>query len=458
MSEDDHRDGPRAGSMQRSFDRQVVIVGGGIVIILALLAWLPDFTPSGAHGLISDRAHARIVAMTPSTDQAPPIAGVEFVDGALAGEAVDAQVEGPSGQLQLPDYAVGDEVIVAIDTDPAGGVTYAVLDRWRLPLLRNLVGAFAIVTILVAGWRGIRALVSLALTLVLALKVLIPALLAGSNPVVLAITLGTLITIGTLVLTQGLTRQVVAAVLGTIIGLLVTGVLAVVVTAAARFTVAQGSEQIVFLQQLTEGRIDLSGLLLAAVIFGGLGVLNDVAISQAATVDELIDLDPSLGRRELYRRTMNVGTAHLAATINTLVFAYLGAALPLLVLLAIQVTSFNLSVNEETIAVEVVRTIVGSIGILLAVPATTAIAVWLATRRPKPIRRRRPSAALAAEAGAAGLASSVDREVEPDVVEAPVHVVEAPVHVVEAPVVDRAEAPVIEPPIVDPAEAQVVEE
>jgi uncharacterized membrane protein len=90
-------------------------------------------------------------------------------------------------------------------------------------------------------------------------------------------------------------------------------------------------------------------------------------------------------RSELYRRTMNVGTAHLAATVNTLVFAYLGAALPLLVLLAIQIASFSLSVNEEIIAVEVVRTIVGSIGILLAVPATTAIAVWLAGRR----RRRR---------------------------------------------------------------------
>jgi uncharacterized membrane protein len=372
---------PPARSMQRSFDRQFVIVGGGILMILALLAWLPDITPPGAHGLISDRAHARIVTMTPSTDESPPIAGVEFVDGSRAGEAVDAQVEGPSGQLQLPDYAVGDEVIVAIDTDPDGNVTFAVLDRWRLPLLRNLVGAFAIVTILVAGWRGIRALVALALTLVLALKVLIPALLAGWNPVVLAITLGTLITIGTLVLTQGLNRQTVAAVLGTIIGLLATGVLAVVVTQAARFTVAQGSEQIVYLQQLTEGRIDLSGLLLAAVIFGGLGVLNDVAISQAATVDELLDLDPTLGRAELYRRTMNVGTAHLAATVNTLVFAYLGAALPLLVLL----------VNEETIAVEVVRTIVGSIGILLAVPATTAIAVWLATRPRRTPRRRRPA-------------------------------------------------------------------
>jgi uncharacterized membrane protein len=382
--------GARSTSMERSFDRQVVIVGGGIVLILALLAFLPDITPPGSQGLISDRVHARIVTITPATDESPPIAGVEFVDGAQAGQAVDAQVEGPSGQLQLPDYAVGDEVIVAADTDPDGNVTYAVLDRWRLPLLRNLVGGFAIVTILVAGWRGIRALVALALTLVVALKVLIPALLAGWNPVVLAITLGTLITIATLLLTQGVNRQTVAAVLGTVIGLLVTGILAVVVTAAARFTVAQGSEQIVFLQQLTEGRIDLSGLLLAAVIFGGLGVLNDVAISQAATVDELLDLDPTLSRTELYRRTMNVGTAHLAATVNTLVFAYLGAALPLLVVLALQVASFNLTVNEETIAVEVVRTIVGSIGILLAVPATTAIAVWLATRaRRAPVVRRR---------------------------------------------------------------------
>jgi uncharacterized membrane protein len=368
------------GSMLRSFDRQFVIVAGGILLILALLAWLPDVTPSTAQGLISDRAHGRITAMIPATDQDPPIAGVDILDGPRAGQVVQAHVEGPSGQLQLPDYAAGDEVIVAIDTDPDGVLSYAVLDRWRLPLLRNLVGALAIVTILVAGWRGIRALVSLALTLVLALKVLIPALLAGANPVVLAISLGTVITIGTLVLTQGLNRQTLAAVLGTVIGLLATGVLAVIVTEAARFTVAQGSEHIVFLEQLTQGRIDLSGLLLAAVIFGGLGVLNDVAISQAATVDELREVDPSMGRAELYRRTMNVGTAHLAATVNTLVFAYLGAALPLLVVLAVQVESFSLTVNEEIIAVEVVRTIVGSIGVLLAVPATTAIAVWLAGR------------------------------------------------------------------------------
>jgi uncharacterized membrane protein len=361
-------------------DRQVMIIGAGVFLILALLAFIPDVSPSGAHGLVSERAHARIESITPATDQSPPLAEIVFVDGSRAGQRAEAQVEGPSGQLQLPDYQAGDEVLAALDTDPDGNQTTAVVDRWRLPVLEYLVGAFAIVTIIVAGWRGIRALVSLALTLVLAVKLLIPLLLAGWNPVGLAICLGTLITIASLLLTQGFTRATLAAVLGTAIALAATGVLAVITTQAARFTTAQGSEQIVYLQQLAGDRLDLSGLLLAAVIFGGLGVLNDVAISQAATVEELHAVSPTMSRRELYTRTMNVGIAHLAATVNTLVFAYLGAALPLLVLLALQIESVGLSVNEEIVAVEVVRTIVGSIGILLAVPITTAIACWLAVR------------------------------------------------------------------------------
>jgi uncharacterized membrane protein len=361
-------------------DRHVMVIGGGILLILALLAFIPDVTPSGSEDLVSERAHAKVESVTPATEESAPLAEIVFVDGARAGQRAEAQVEGPSGQLQLPDYKPGDEVIAAIDTDPDGNVTTAVIDRWRLPVLEWLVGGFAIVTILVAGWRGIRALVSLALTLVLAVKLLIPLLLAGWNPVGLAICLGTLITIASLLLTQGFTRATLAAVLGTAIGLAATGILAVITTEAARFTIAQGSEHMIYLQQLAGDRIDLSGLLLAAVIFGGLGVLNDVAISQAATVDELHSISPSMGRGELFSRTMNVGIAHLAATVNTLVFAYLGAALPLLVLLALQIESVGLSVNEEIVAVEIVRTLVGSIGILLAVPITTAIAAWLAGR------------------------------------------------------------------------------
>jgi uncharacterized membrane protein len=349
----------------------------GVLIVGALLAFPLDLAPK-VHGVqVSERAHARIEAVSPPTDTAPALARIVVLEGPRTGQQAQATIEGPSGQLQLPDYGVGDEVVVAIDRDPDGVETAAVVDRWRLPLLGGLVGAFAIVTIAVAGWRGVRSLVALSLTLVLTMQLLIPLLLAGWSPVALAIGFGILISIATLLLTQGPTRATLAAILGTAAGLLVTGVLAAATTTIARFTVAQGSEQVVALHQLGGGRIDLSGLLLAAVIFGGLGVLIDTAVSQAVTVEELADVDPGLSRGELYSRTMRVGVAHLGATINTLVFAYLGTALPLLVLLALQIQNFSATLSEEVIAVEIVRTIVGSIGVLSAVPFTTAIAAWL---------------------------------------------------------------------------------
>ncbi len=359
-------------------DRHIVVAGVGFLLVLALLAFPLDLGPRPASQVVSERAHARIEAVTPATDVAPPLARIVFLEGRRAGQHADAQVEGPSGQLQLPDYRVGDEVVAAIDVQPDGTEAVAVVDRWRLPLLQGLVGAFALVTVAVAGWRGLRSLVSLALTLVLTMQLLIPLLLAGWSPVGLAVGFGILVTVATLLLTQGLSRSTIAAILGTAIGLAITGVLAFAITTLARFTVAQGSEQVVSLQQLGGDRIDLSGLLLAAVIFGGLGVLNDVAVSQAVTVEELNDLDPALSKGQLYARTMRVGVAHLGATINTLVFAYLGTALPLLVLLALQIQNLNVTLSEEVIAVEIVRTVVGSIGILCAVPFATAIAAWLA--------------------------------------------------------------------------------
>ncbi len=376
---------PRAGhgtqrvAGRRRTDREIVLFALGLLAVAAILVLLPDLSPAAAKGLVSERVHARISDLPPAADQQAPQAVVEFLEGPRRGESETADLEGPSGQLQLPDYRVGDEVVVAIDEQPDGTKTFSVIDRWRLPLVGGLAAVFALITIAVAGWRGVRSLVALALSLVLAIRVLIPLLLTGANPLVLAIGLGAAVTVVSFVLTQGLTRTTAAAIAGTLAGLLITGVLAAVVTTLARFTAAQGSEQVLAISQLAGKTIDLSGLLLAAVVFGGLGVLNDVAISQAATVEELHSVDPTLGRRALYRRTMNVGIAHLAATVNTLVFAYLGSALPLLVLFSIQVRGLGFPLNEEVIAVEVVRTLVGSIGIVLTVPITTAIAVRILT-------------------------------------------------------------------------------
>ncbi|MFI5261564.1 MAG: YibE/F family protein [Candidatus Limnocylindrales bacterium] len=370
---------PAPADARASSDRHIIVFGLGVLIVAVLAVLLPDLTPPAGLGVVSDQAHGVIVTVTPPTGPQGPTATVRFLDGPQAGQTVAATVEGPSGALQLPDYRVGDEVLVAIDHLPDGSTQVSVVDRWRLPLLGGLLALFAVVTVAVAGWRGLRALVSLALTLVLAIRVLIPLLLSGWSPVGLAIGLGIVITIVSFMLTQGFSRMTVAAILGTSIGLGVTGLLAVVVTGLAQFTPAQGSETVIYLQQLVSDKIDLSGLLLAAVIFGALGVLNDVAIGQAATVEELAQTDPTLSRRQLYRRAMNVGIAHLAATVNTLVFAYLGTALPLLVLLSLELQQFSLSVSQELLAVEIVRAVVGSIGILAAVPATTAIAAWWRT-------------------------------------------------------------------------------
>jgi uncharacterized membrane protein len=361
----------------RDLDRHVVAIGIGLLIIGAILWLVPAIPLDQTAGITSDEAHARIESIVPSTDQAPPSATIEFIGGERAGQRATADIEGPSGQLLLPDYRVGDEVLVAIDHAPDGSVTISVLDLWRLPVLQLLAAVLGLLAAMVAGFRGLRALVTLAMTVVVTIKILIPLLLLGWNPVLLAVGIGVAVTTLGLLLTQGISRTTLAAIGGTTVSLALTGVLAQVAAAAARFTPAQGSEHVVYLQQLLGDRIDLGGLLLAAVIFGSLGVLNDVAVGQAATVSELRDLGPGISQREVFQRTMNVGVAHLTATLNTLIFAYLGFALPLLVLLSLQVSTIGLSINEEIIAVEIVRTIVGSIGILLAVPITTAIATAL---------------------------------------------------------------------------------
>jgi len=388
-------------------DRNIVVFGLGVLFCALLIAVLPDLAPAQS-GLISDRAHGRIATVSPGDISQAPQATVLILDGDRRGDTITATLESPTSQAAIPDYAPGDEVLVAIDLQPDGTVTYSVIDRWRAPILLAIVGMLALLTIVIAGWRGLRALTSLAITVVVVVRLLIPLLLSGYSPVLLAVALGILITVLSLLLTQGLSRATAAAVLGTAIGLVVTGVLALIVSTAAQFTSAQGSEEVAVIAQIAGGTIDLSGLLLAAVIFGGLGVLNDVAITQAVTIDEFRSIDPTMPRRDLYRRAMSVGTAHLAATVNTLVFAYLGSALPVIVLLALQIHRLDLAVNDEHIAVEVVRTVVGAIGVLSAVPLTTAIAAWWAGAPSHPAAAPRRVMALPVSEMAGALAGGGD--------------------------------------------------
>lgn len=356
----------------------------GAALLLIVFVLVPDITPRPTGLPPVQLVRGRIVEVLPEVDPSIPNVRIEVVQGIeggpATGEIVEGFLQGPTGLEARPDFDVGDEVIVNISTDPDFGFV-AVNDRYRVPTLTLLLGLFAVAVTVVGGWRGVRSLIALALTLAVIVRLVVPMILAGWDPAWVAIGAATGVTVATFLLTEGARRQTVAAALGTAISLTLVAVLAAIFDALSRFTPLRGSESAGFLIQLGGTDLDLGGLVLAAVIFGALGVLDDVTVTQAATVQELYESDPRVSRLTLAGRAMNVGRSHIAATVNTLVLAYVGASLPLIVLFAAGRQDPLLVVSGEVVAVEVVRALVGSIGIVAAVPITTAIAVALMGRR-----------------------------------------------------------------------------
>jgi uncharacterized membrane protein len=357
---------------------RALVVGG---VILAAILWLvPDLTPPPTQQVPVELLHGRISEFLTSDDTTAPDVRLLVIDGAHAGETMDGYLQGPSGQEELPRYQIGDEVVVSASLEP-DSTFIAVSDLYRVPALGLLLGLFAFAVTVVGGWRGVRSLIALALTLVVIVRLVVPLILAGYSPMWVAIIAATGVTVVTFLLTEGARPSTLAAALGTFISLALVALLAVLFDELARFTPLRGSEDATFLQAIGLGDIDIGGIVLAAIIFGALGILDDVTVTQAATVAELHQTDPLAGRTLLARRAMNVGRSHIAATVNTLVLAYVGASLPLIVLFAAGRQDPFLTASAEVVAVEVVRALVGSIGIVAAVPLTTAIAVLLVGRR-----------------------------------------------------------------------------
>lgn len=373
------RDVPFAGLRRNA---RALAVGVGLLLALFLL--VPDITPRASGLPPVQLVRGRIVEFIEAPEPTMPDVRIEVTqgieDGPATGDIVEGFLQGPNGLEARPEFLVGDEVIVNISTDPVAGFV-AVNDRYRIPTLALLLGLFAVAVTVVGGWRGIRSLIALALTLAVIVKLVVPLILAGWDPAMVAIAAASGVTVVTFLLTEGARRQTVAAALGTAISLSMVAVLASIFDALSRFSPLRGSESAGFLISLGGSDLDLGGLVLAAVIFGALGVLDDVTVTQAATVQELYESDTSIGRMKLAGRAMNVGRSHIAATVNTLVLAYVGASLPLIVLFAAGRQDPMLVVSGEVVAVEVVRALVGSIGIVAAVPITTAIAVGLIGRR-----------------------------------------------------------------------------
>jgi uncharacterized membrane protein len=274
-------------------------------------------------------------------------------------------------ESQIPD--VGDRIVVSKNPQFTTG-TYIYLEPYRLPHLGLLAGFFAALVLLIARWRGVTALAGLAASGVIIFGFIAPQLLSGRNPVLVSISGALLIVLASMGLTHGFSRRTATAIAAVLFTLLLTiglGALAVEGLKLLGF----GSEAAVHLRLSTLPLQDISGLLLAAIIIGTLGVVDDVAITQVTVVQELARAKKELSMRELFVRASNVGREHIAAVVNTLVLAYVGASLPLFILLyANQIQPAWVLLNSETIAEEIVRTLVGSIGLVLAVPIATLFA------------------------------------------------------------------------------------
>jgi uncharacterized membrane protein len=304
---------------------------------------------------------------------------LEILSGQRAGRAVTVDYGTQSFGASVVLYRPDDRVQVMRVARADGSDTYFITEpnRW-LPLITLLL-LFVVVIIAVSRWKGVRSLLGLGVSLYVITQFILPLILAGYPPMLVSIVGAFALLAVTQYLIYGWSMKTHAAVLGILISLIITGVLATIFVDATRLT-GFGTEEVGFLQ--TSGvPIDPRGLLLAGILIGALGVLDDITISQASSVFELSSANPAFGVRELYRRAMNIGQDHIASTVNTLVLAYVGASLPMLLLFAIYPQPFGQIINREFVTEEVVRTLVGSLGLVVAVPITTVLAGFLTGRK-----------------------------------------------------------------------------
>ncbi|MFC8869864.1 YibE/F family protein [Streptomyces sp. NPDC057148] len=266
----------------------------------------------------------------------------------------------------------GQKVVVAYEPSAPEDLQYSVTDINRRVPMALLAGIFALAVVVVGRLRGLMALISLAVSFLLLNFFMLPAILQGSNPLLVAVIGSSAIMLIALYLCHGLSARTSVAVLGTLISLVLIGVLGSLFIGWAALT--GNTDDNTGLIHGLYPTIDMSGLLLAGVIIGSLGVLDDVTVTQTSAVWELHEANPALGRRGLYRAGIRIGRDHIASVVNTLVLAYAGAALPLLLLFSIAQSGVGTVANSELVAEEIVRTLVGSIGLVASVPVTTALA------------------------------------------------------------------------------------
>lgn len=294
---------------------------------------------------------------------------VEILEGEKKGELIEIE----NDYLELEE---GDIFFMNYLITIQGQELYSVHDVDRRPPLFAFVALFIGVIIFFGGWQGVRSLLTLLLSFAVIVYLLLPALLAGYSPVLMSILVASGLLFIAIYFTHGFNKESTSAFIGTVIAVAFTGLLAF---CAVKLCQLSGfvSDESVYLNFDTGGTLNIQGLLLGAIIIGVLGVLDDIAITQATVVREIYGSAPHLSKKEIYKKAIRVGKEHVGALVNTLALAYAGASLPLLLLFFVGDKNLLFLLNQEVFATEIVRTIVGSIGLILTVPITTYLSVLL---------------------------------------------------------------------------------
>ena len=378
-----------------------VLVPVALVTLVGLwLTWPSDTPRSGVdigfgqrpvHGEVLAASSAPCSSASTSIDGARTDgASIGGADGAKKCISLDVQLangESPGVTIQqvLPDepstprFTVGDQIVLAYTGgDPTDPGAYQIQDFQRGVSMLWLVALFAAAVLLLGRWKGLASLAALGFSFLVLAVYLFPAILNGADPVIVAVLAAGVIMFGVLYLTHGFCAQTSSAVLGTVLSLGLIGVLGTAFSAATQLT-GLDDDTANLISVLGQG-IDARGLLLAGMIIGALGVLDDVTVTQTSAVWELRRANPALGARALYTAALRIGRDHISSAVNTLALAYAGAALPVLLAFSLSGQSFGTLITAQNVAQEVVRTLVGSIGLVAAVPITTAIAAVVVTR------------------------------------------------------------------------------
>jgi uncharacterized membrane protein len=293
---------------------------------------------------------------------------IQVLDGPKEGQTLTIEDE----HLEL---GIGDKFYFNHNIYIDGTESYFVTNIDRRDALLFFVLLFMATIVVFGGWQGVRSLIALGGSFLAIFYVLLPGLVAGYNPLLLSMLVASGVLFAAIFFTHGFNRESCVAYGGTMLAVFITSVLAIVAVLETSLT-GFVSDESVFLNFATDGTLDFTGLLLGAIIIGVLGVLDDIAVTQAAVVTELFQSNKALTARVVYQKAIRVGREHVGALVNTLVLAYVGASLPLLMYFHLSPLNFWSLVNSELFATEIIRAVVGSIGLILTVPIVTGLAVY----------------------------------------------------------------------------------